>query len=95
MTRYAKAVVACLSALATWGVTAGADGSYDQVELWGLLGALAAVLITYITPNDPPAGEPADPHLSERGAVSWVTVAAVAVVICCVVWLIANVDVNV
>jgi hypothetical protein len=77
MTRYAKAVVACLSALATWGVTAGADGSYDQVELWGLLGALAAVLITYITPNDPPAGQPADPRLSERGESAVVLVVGI------------------
>jgi hypothetical protein len=77
MSRYAKAVVACLSAAATWGITAGADGTYSQVELWGGLGALAAVLLTYVTPNDPPKGEPADPNVSERGESAVVLVVGI------------------
>jgi hypothetical protein len=35
------------------------------------------------------------PARDDAGAVPWVTVAAVAVVLVCVVWLIANVDVKV
>lgn len=67
MSRYMKAIAAFLGALATWGIAAGADGGYDQVELWGLAGVLATVLATYSIPNTPPAGEPADPRVSEKG----------------------------
>lgn len=67
MTRYLKALVASLGAVATWGVTAASDGDYSQVELWGLAGAVATVLGTYLVPNDPPAGVAPDPNVSERG----------------------------
>lgn len=61
---YAKAVVGTLAAIATWGVTAGADGEYSQVELWGLLGVIAAALGIYATTNTPPGPvEPDDPAL--------------------------------
>lgn len=80
MTRYAKTIIAALTALATWGVTAGADGVYDQVELWGLLGALTAAAGTYFVPNDPPKGEPADPEVSERG----VSTTELALIVCAV-----------
>jgi hypothetical protein len=67
MSRYTKAILATLAALATWGVTAAADGVYDQVELWGGLGALAAAWGVYNFPNTPPSGEAADPNISEVG----------------------------
>lgn len=59
MSAYAKAIAAFLGSLATWGVSAGADGNYSQVELWGLAGVVATVLATYAIPNkpsDPPTG---------------------------------------
>lgn len=65
MTRYAKAVATFLGALSTWGVTAAADGRYDQVELWGLAGVLGATLLAYNVPNVPPRGHPSDPGVSE------------------------------
>jgi len=67
LARYRKSVAALLGSVATWGLTAGADGTYDQVELWGLLAALAAVFAVWGTPNDVPAGAPRDPGMSERG----------------------------
>src|SRR5207244_3932537 len=67
MSRYAKFIAALLGSVATWGVTAGADNGYTQVELWGLLGVVAAALATLSIPTDPPKGEPADPDVSERG----------------------------
>lgn len=58
MSAYAKAVAAFLGSVATWGIAAGADGHYDQVELWGLLGVVGTVLATYAIPNkpEPPTG---------------------------------------
>jgi hypothetical protein len=53
-----KAIAATLVALATWGVTAGLDDSYEDVEWWGLLGALVAAAAVYLIPNDPPPPEP-------------------------------------
>jgi steroid 5-alpha reductase family enzyme len=58
MSTYAKAIIATLTAIATWGVTAGADGNYSQVELWGLLGVVAAAVAVYAVPNKP---SPTDP----------------------------------
>lgn len=61
MKTYSKAIVGTLAAIATWGVTAGADGNYSQVELWGLLGVIAAALGIYVATNAPDEGaHPAD-----------------------------------
>lgn len=65
MTRYSKAIFAAIAALATWGVTAAADGVYDQIELWSLLGVLASAVGVYVLPNTPPRAEPRDPQVSE------------------------------
>lgn len=51
MKQAAKALIAFLTALGTWGGTAAADGQYDQVELWGLCGVAVAGLAVYVTPN--------------------------------------------
>lgn len=67
MTRYAKAIIAVMTAVSTWGVTAAVDGSFALVELFGLLGAVAAALTVYLIPNTPPPGKPADPNVSEVG----------------------------
>lgn len=86
MTRYAKTIAAILGAISTWGITAGADGGYDQVEMYGLLGAIATVLAVYGVPNNPPADQPADPNVSEQGASLLDVVLALAAV-ALVVWL--------
>lgn len=49
---YTKAILGTLAALATWGVTAGADGNYNQVEFWGLLGVLVAAVSVERGDND-------------------------------------------
>lgn len=77
-----KAVAALLAGIATWGGTALADGAVTPVEWFGLLGVLAGVVAVFGVPNDAPAGQPADPAVSERGhSVIEVVVAAVALVI--------------
>lgn len=77
--RYAKAIIAALGALATWGATAGADERYTDVELWSVLGAVATALAVLFVPNTPPTGEPADPGISEQGATDLGFAAVVAV----------------
>ena len=73
MTKYTKAVVALLGALATWGVTAAEDGLYTQVELWGALLALATAAGVYAFPNregdDPEAGQ---------SSIGWLFIGALA-----------------
>lgn len=85
MSRYAKAIAALLGAIATWGVTAASDSRYDQAELWGLLGVIATAALAFQVPNDPPVGEAADPHMSERGVtvleVTFLVVAACVVLL--------------
>ena len=66
MSRYAKAIVALLGAVATWGITAAEDGVYTQVELWGALLAVVTAVGVYAYPNDRPSDEPYDPDISER-----------------------------
>lgn len=63
MSTYAKAVAAFLGSLATWGIAAGADGNYSQVELWGLVGVVGTTLATYVVTNKPtpPQGPPTNP----------------------------------
>lgn len=74
MTRYSKSIIALLGALATWGVTAAEDNSYTQVELWGLLAALATAVGVYALPNV----EPSDP---EQGQANLAAIAAVLVIV--------------
>lgn len=85
MSRYIKSIVALLGGISSWGITAAADDAITQVEIYGLLGVLATVLGVYAFPNTPPAGEPADPAMSEQGAANWLMVTAVASVIMCVI----------
>lgn len=51
MAKSAKAIVALLGALATWGVTAAEDNVYTQVELWGALLALTTAAVVWLVPN--------------------------------------------
>lgn len=66
MSRYAKALIALLGALATWGITAAEDNTYTQVEWWGAVLAASTALGVYAWPNQPPKGQQADPHMSEQ-----------------------------
>lgn len=65
MTRYAKSIIAFLTSLGTWGVTAFADDAINSVELFGLTGVVVAAFAVYTYPNTPPDGEPRDPNVSE------------------------------
>lgn len=65
MSRYAKSIAALLTALGTWGATAGADGNYDQLEMWGLCGVLVTGLAVFQIPNRPPRGSRRKPSVSE------------------------------
>ena len=47
----AKALIALLTALGTWGATASADGIYDQQELWSLTGVAVTALSVWAVPN--------------------------------------------
>lgn len=51
MQKYAKAIVALIMALSTWGVTASEDNQYTQGELWGLLLAVGTSASVYLVPN--------------------------------------------
>lgn len=77
--RYAKAIIAALGALATWGATAGADETYTDVELWTVLGAVVTALAVLFVPNTPPTGEAARDDMSEQGATDLGFAAVVAV----------------
>lgn len=66
MQRYAKAIIALLGALATWGITAAEDEVYSQVELWGALLACVTAFGVWAWPNKPPAGHARRPDQSEQ-----------------------------
>jgi hypothetical protein len=51
---YSKAIAAALGAVSVWGITAAADGHISGVEWFGLLGALAAVLLVWRSPANTP-----------------------------------------
>lgn len=65
MSRYWKTILAALATLATWGLTASADGGYSQEEYWGLLAAVVGTLAVYAKANTPPAGQPSRADVSE------------------------------
>ena len=67
MKRYAKALIALLGAVATWGLTAAEDDRYTQVELWGAVLAVATALGVYAWPNQPPRGQHRRSDMSEQG----------------------------
>lgn len=69
MSRYAKALAAFFTTaagvVASWAVYP----DWRQIVI-GVCTIGGAVVAVYLTPNDPPKGEPADPHMSERGPVA-------------------------
>lgn len=51
MSKYWKSILAAVGTLATWGITASADGNYSQEEWWGLLAVLAGTAAVYVKGN--------------------------------------------
>lgn len=51
LSKYWKTIIAVLGGTAAWGITAGADNSYSQVELWGLLGAIVTAVGVFAKGN--------------------------------------------
>jgi hypothetical protein len=54
---YAKAIIATLTALGTWGATAFADNGLTTLEAFGLCGVVVAGLTVYAYPNGAPEGD--------------------------------------
>ena len=65
LTRYRKAEVAAIGAAASWAVQTFPDDTAVQ-HYGGLVLALLTALGVYLAPNTPPAGQPADPKMSEQ-----------------------------
>jgi hypothetical protein len=91
VSRYRKSIAGALGALATWGLTAGADGHYTQAELWGLLAAAAAVVAVWGASNDPPLAAPARADKTTDVGLSvmepLMAVVLLLVIVALVVWL--------
>lgn len=60
-----KAIAAALTGIATWGVTAQADG-ITAGEWWGLFGVLVGAALVWLVPNQSAAVSTAD-RLAELG----------------------------
>lgn len=66
MSRYAKFIVAIVGSIAGWAATYFPDD--PGVQMWvGLAVAVSTAVGVWATPNQPPAGEDADPNMSEQG----------------------------
>lgn len=53
MNRYAKAIIAFLTALGAWGATAYADGHIAGPEWFGLCGVGVVTVGVWLVPNQP------------------------------------------
>ena len=91
MSRYSKALVAVVGAIATWASTYYPDS--PSVQKWvGLALAIVTVASVYLVPNEPPKGKARRPDISEQGQgpvelLIYVVVAIVVVLF--LVWLIS------
>jgi hypothetical protein len=92
--RYAKALVALLSGFAVpflGALTESSDrGSSLTSGEWAtaVLGALIAGATVWATPNKPPKGEAADPHMSEQDAGHF-SVETVLIALACAIVVVA------
>lgn len=77
---YRKTVIAALTAAGAWATGAFADSHVTTQEWVALAVAIIGVLGVYGVPNDPAAGEPADPDLSTRGEISAVLLVILVVI---------------
>lgn len=70
MTRYWKSILATLTAISITVVqaiqAAGADGAWTQEDTIVTILAFLGAVAVYTKANTPPAGEPADPSMSEQ-----------------------------
>jgi len=51
MAKFAKFIVALFGGIATWGVTAGADGSISDIEYYGLLAVIGTAFEVFAIAN--------------------------------------------
>lgn len=87
MTRYRKTYVAALAAILTT-ISLAWDANITQADATALTTAWAGVLAVYWFPNDAPAGDVADPNVSERGDITPGLVTAIASVVMAVILVI-------
>lgn len=69
MSRYQKTIAAIVGAILT-SIDPLWDLSISKGEAILLITVWATALGVYTVPNNPPKGEPADPHISETGPVA-------------------------
>lgn len=94
MSRYSKAIVAFLTALAGASATIFADSKTAEMVA-GVCLVLATTFGVWAVPNDAPAGERPDPNISERGHSSDVLLVVLAVVLVIVILVLAGpLDIN-
>ena len=86
MTRYRKTYAAAVAAL-TVTISLCWDLHVSAEEAIALLGAWSGVGTVWFFPNDPPAGETADPGQSERGQANWAAITAVCMLVTTVIFL--------
>lgn len=89
MSRYRKTISAVVIGLIGWATAVVAsDPSAVTATEW-ILGAtaLATALGVYSVPNDPPAGQPADAGVSERGAIDVTDVLVLVVIVLVILYL--------
>ena len=89
--RYRKSISSLIATVAGWGLAASADSVYTAQEWWGLAILLGGVVAVWGLPNDPPAGQPADPAVSERGAIDLGSALVVCVVLVLLVVLLTRI----
>jgi len=89
ISRYAKLVVAVVGAVATWATATFPNDT--NVQKWvGLALAIATAVGVYATPNQPPAGVPADPTMSEQGQAGYANGLAILAVLVLLIALIGG-----
>ena len=71
LTRYWKGILAAVTAIAVTVVQAiqasSSDGAWTKEDTIVVVLAFLGALSVYAVPNVPPAGQPADPNMSEQG----------------------------
>lgn len=97
VSRYAKSVVAALVAGLTVLAAALTDDAITPAEWVQIAVAVLGAIGVYAVPNKPPAGEAADPRVSEQGAFNGsllVVLAAGLVAIAALIFIVQNVSVR-
>lgn len=87
LSRYAKFIVAIVGAVGTWAATYYPNDP-DVAKWVGLALALATCISVYAVPNQPPAGEPSNPNMSEQGHTDaqLLVLAVIAALVAAIAW---------